>query len=163
MAYHFESLAGIYLGLVAMMFCAGVAVPTQHAIVPRLVAREHVAMANGLLAGTWAVMATVGAALGGFATELFGISAALIVDSLTFVVSLGFFARMPALPAMARGVRGAAAARASRFRACLAYLARRPYIALLTALKPMLQLLGGLMAFLPLFASSAFVGVSGSA
>ncbi|MCG8424040.1 MAG: MFS transporter [Proteobacteria bacterium] len=157
-AYQQGSLVGLYVGLVGMMFCAGIAVPTQHAIVPELVDRAHVSLANGLLAGTWAIMAAAGAALGGLATQYLGISASLLIDAMTFVVSLGMFARLPRL----KPISVLASARSARFAACLAYLARRPYVLSLALVKPMLQLLGGLMAFLPLFGTSAFATASGS-
>ncbi|MEM9455275.1 MAG: MFS transporter [Myxococcota bacterium] len=171
-AYQLDSLVGLYAGLAATMMCAGIAIPTQHAIVPRLVARTEVPAANSLLAGTWAVMVAVGAALGGAATATLGISAALVIDALTFVVSLAFFARMPALPAHADRSHadqlhadqlhaGQLHARATGFFACLRYLATRPRVLALTLLKPALQMLGGLLAFLPLYTTGVLGGASG--
>ncbi|MCH9684825.1 MAG: MFS transporter [Deltaproteobacteria bacterium] len=157
-AYQLESLVGLYIGLAAIMMCAGVAIPTQHAIVPRLVARADIPAANGLLAGTWAVMVAVGAAVGGVATAYLGIHAALVIDALTFIISLAFFSRMPALPAQTEPSQ----ARATGFVACLGYLAARPQVLALTLLKPALQMLGGLLAFLPLFSTGVLGGASGA-
>lgn len=160
-AYELGSLVGLYAGLGAIMMCAGIATPTQQAIVPRLVTRSEIPVANGLLAGTWAVMATVGAALGGTATASLGIRAAFVIDALTFLVSLAFFVRLPALPALpARN--DEPEARATGFVACLAYLASCPRVLALTLLKPALQMLGGLLAFLPLFCTGILGGASGA-
>ena len=161
-AYQLESLVGLYVGLATIMMCAGIAIPTQHAIVPRLVARAEVPAANSLLAGTWAVMVAVGAALGGVATAYLGIHAALVIDALTFVVSLAFFARMPALPARADEPHAdKPQARATGLFACLAYLGTRPRVLALTMLKPGLQMLGGLLAFVPLYCTGMLGGTSG--
>ncbi len=157
-AFQLDSLVGLYAGLAGIMMCAGIAIPTQHAIIPRLVTRSQVPAANGLLAGTWAIMASVGAALGGVATAYLGISAALVIDAVTFLVSLAFFARMPALPAGD----GKRKAKATGFVASLGYLASRPRVLLLTFLKPGLQMLGGLLAFLPLFTTGILGGASGA-
>lgn len=164
LAYVTGSLWGLYAGTMLMMCGTGLAVPAKNAVLPMLVPRARVPMANALLGGTWSVMLAAGAALGGLATELLGVSAALLVDCATFVLSAGFFWRLPALPPPARHAPGDAGGPAQGtvgFSAGLRYLGRQRYVLALTALKPMMQLHGGLVSLTPLFGTVVFPGAAG--
>lgn len=61
--------------------------PARSALMPNIVARRDLITANALDGTTWSAMLAIGAALGGVATALFGITAALVIDSLTFALS----------------------------------------------------------------------------
>ncbi|MEM9490896.1 MAG: MFS transporter, partial [Myxococcota bacterium] len=176
LSYACGSLTGLYLCIVIMMCCAGAAIPCQHAVLPMLVPRSRLPMANALFGGTWAAMAALGAAAGGVATEYLGISAALVADAATFLISLAIMVKLPALPPTAAATRtegsnkpdgnpdsdqdSDAPARGQTDRgsvgmaACLAYLLGRPRIAAIVLVKPLLQVLGGLLTFLPLHAAA---------
>ncbi|NIW49414.1 MAG: MFS transporter [Gammaproteobacteria bacterium] len=62
--------------------------PASSAILPGLVeGRKELMSANVLRSITWSVMLTMGAALGGVFAGIFGARAALVADSLTFILS----------------------------------------------------------------------------
>src|SRR2546429_8476341 len=61
--------------------------PAKTAAIPSIVSDRELVPANAIAAVTWSVMLTLGAAIGGFVTGLFGTNAAFIFDSLTFVAS----------------------------------------------------------------------------
>ncbi|MDX1522525.1 MAG: MFS transporter, partial [Anaerolineae bacterium] len=64
--------------------------PTRSAILPSLVPRKDLVTANALAGTTWSTMLAFGAALGGVATALLGITAAFLIDAATFLVSAWF-------------------------------------------------------------------------
>lgn len=68
--------------------------PTRAALMPSLVARQDLVTANALDGTTWSTMLAVGAALGGLATAVFGITTAFLIDAATFVVSAWFISRV---------------------------------------------------------------------
>lgn len=174
-----ESLVALYVCVTLMVCATGVALPALHAALPMVARTEHIPMANALLGATWSVSLAFGAALGGAATELFGVTAALLIDAGTFALS-GYFAwRLPHLPAPARQEaeksaeqsaatdsqptrdRDQAIARATGFREGLRYLWRTPYILCVTSLKSLMQLYGGLTALVPLYGTVVFADASG--
>src|SRR5437762_174054 len=61
--------------------------PAKTAAIPSIVSDRELVPANAIAAVTWSVMLTLGAAIGGFVTGLFGTNAAFILDSLTFIAS----------------------------------------------------------------------------
>jgi len=61
--------------------------PARTAALPQLVPDRYLSAANALGAVAWSMMFTLGAALGGVVTDLFGWEAALVIDALTYVVS----------------------------------------------------------------------------
>src|SRR2546430_4587655 len=61
--------------------------PAKTAAIPSIVSPRELVPANAIAAVTWSVMLTLGAAIGGFVTGLFGTNAAFILDSLTFIAS----------------------------------------------------------------------------
>lgn len=64
--------------------------PTRAALMPSLVARQDLVTANALDGTTWSTMLAVGAALGGLATAIFGITTAFLIDAASFVISAWF-------------------------------------------------------------------------
>jgi MFS family permease len=61
--------------------------PGQNAITPSLVPREDLVIANTLASVTWSVMLALGAIIGGVISAIFGITAALVIDALTFALA----------------------------------------------------------------------------
>lgn len=61
--------------------------PGRNALLPALLPREGLVLANTLGSVTWSVMLAAGAIVGGVVAAQFGTSIALVIDSLTFVVS----------------------------------------------------------------------------
>jgi len=64
--------------------------PTRSALMPAIVPRKDLVTANALDSTTWSTMLALGAALGGLVTAGLGISAAFIIDSITFGLSAWF-------------------------------------------------------------------------
>ncbi len=54
---------------------------------PNLCSKEELNLVNGLSGASWSVMLAFGAALGGFFTAAFGWQAAVLADSLSFIIS----------------------------------------------------------------------------
>ncbi|MEW6219450.1 MAG: MFS transporter [Thermodesulfobacteriota bacterium] len=69
--------------------------PARRASVPNLCTAEELLPANALAGATWSIMLALGAALGGFFTAAFGWQAAIVMDSLTFVISAVLIAGVP--------------------------------------------------------------------
>lgn len=61
--------------------------PGQSALIPSLIAREDLVIANTLTSITWSVMLAVGAIIGGIVGALFGTATALVIDALTFALA----------------------------------------------------------------------------
>lgn len=61
--------------------------PARTAALAQICRRDELVTANALLAVTWSIMLTVGAALGGAASHTFGWQVAIVLDALTYVVS----------------------------------------------------------------------------
>jgi len=76
----------LYVLRIIQFFLSSVFEPGQSAIVPSLVKREDLTLANTLLSITWSVMLAVGAVIGGIVGALFGTEVAIIVDAISFVV-----------------------------------------------------------------------------
>jgi MFS family permease len=149
LAHHAGSLLGVFAAVVAQVTLSGFVLPTRNAVLPRILPADLLSRANALGSGTWSVMLAVGAALGGLATAAIGITAALLVDMATFVVSLGLFLRLPRLPARAPEE----APEPAPFVEGLRYLARTPRVALLAASKPMMGLSTGVVGIVPIAAA----------
>ena len=139
--------------------------PTRAALLPGLVARQDLVTANALAGTTWSTMLALGAALGGLATALFGITAAFLIDAATFAISAWFVSR----------IRVSAAAVEpdspvdrdtgwQAFRAGLNYLWQRPAVLIIALVKASAALAFGGMAVVEVtFAKEIFpIGADGS-
>lgn len=67
--------------------------PAQSASIPNITSERELVTANTLMSATWSLLLTLGAALGGFATEVLGIQAVFIIDSASYLVSAIFIYR----------------------------------------------------------------------
>jgi MFS family permease len=72
----------------------GIFFPTRNAMLPEIVSPRELGAANAVTAATWSVMLATGAAAGGLVSGSFGVYPAFVVDSLTFLVSAFFIARV---------------------------------------------------------------------
>jgi len=149
------SLVGLYVCTVVLMACSGIALPAKNAVLPMLVPHGHIPTANALGGGTWSVMLTLGASLGGIAVQLVGVPASFLIDGATFLISALFFWHLPALRPPAR------TAAEARFIDGLRYLWRQPYILVLTCLKPAQGLWGGVLVLIPIYGTDIFPATSG--
>jgi predicted MFS family arabinose efflux permease len=129
--------------------------PARSAILPSIVAKNHLVTANALSGATWSVMLTLGAALGGFVVSLFGIRTAFILDALTYLLSAWFIIKISYPNTKPKesikkkikpsGIKG--------FREGVSYLISRPIVLALALLKSGMAIKGGIMTLIPLFAN----------
>ena len=77
----------VYPLLVAETLLAAFFEPARNAIIPNIVEREDVVLANTLASSTWSVNLMVGATLGGLVAALLGRDAVFVLNALSFIVS----------------------------------------------------------------------------
>jgi MFS family permease len=82
-----EYLPLVYVFVVIQFLISSIFEPARNAIMPSILYRHQLVIGNTLSSMTWSAMLAIGAITGGLVAELLGIQAALLVDSLTFVVS----------------------------------------------------------------------------
>src|ERR1700733_11197805 len=68
--------------------------PARNAVIPNIVEREDVVVANTLSSTTWSVNLMLGATLGGFVAAFFGRDTVFLLNALSFIVSAALIARM---------------------------------------------------------------------
>ncbi len=104
--------------------------PGRNALLPTLLPKEGLVLANTLGSVTWSTMLAAGAIAGGIVASQLGTSAALVIDSLTFLVSALLIMSIRANTKMSAGVRqvvGAVEVEENRgLREGLRYLRRSP-------------------------------------
>lgn len=83
----------IYVLTALQVIIGSVFRPAQSASVPNITRKIDLVTANTIMAATWSVMLALGAALGGFAAELFGLKTVFVLDSLSYLVSAWFIYR----------------------------------------------------------------------
>tara|TARA_X000001036_G_scaffold208951_1_gene196476 strand:- start:548 stop:1504 length:957 start_codon:yes stop_codon:yes gene_type:complete len=69
-----------------MMVLHGAYMTAERAALPNIVAEEELATANALDAATWSTALAIGAFLGGVVVANYGVNAAFIIDSITFLI-----------------------------------------------------------------------------
>ena len=82
-----EYLPLVYVFIVIQFLISSIFEPARNAIMPSILYRDQLIIGNTLSSVTWSAMLAIGAITGGLVAELLGIQAALLIDSLTFVVS----------------------------------------------------------------------------
>ncbi|MFD7920598.1 MFS transporter [Streptomyces sp. NPDC059740] len=88
----------LYLVAAASSALSGLQRPALDAIMPRVVAPEHLAAAAALKGASWQLGGIAGPALGGLLVASAGTGAAYAVDAATFAVSVAFVARIAPVP-----------------------------------------------------------------
>ncbi len=76
--------------------------PARRASIPNLCRPDELNLANALGGASWSMMLAIGAALGGFVSAFFGWQTAIVIDSLTFVISAWMLAGLILPPLAAR-------------------------------------------------------------
>lgn len=110
--------------------------PTRAAILPGIVDYRDLVTANALSSATWSTMLALGAALGGLATAIFGITSAFIIDALTFLLSAWFITRLsPKASLITDAVTHSPHSGWQDFSDGLKYLGQRPDVLMLALLK----------------------------
>lgn len=154
-----EQAVGIVLVCTALqMGGAAFGEPARSASIPNLVRAEHLAPANALNAVAWSVMFTLGAGLGGVATELFGWRWALALDAGTYLVSAALVRGVQLPPARQRTRRldWAEVTGVRDFAAGFRYVAVRPRVATTLLIKAGWGVAGAATLILTLFGERVY-------
>lgn len=115
----------ILLGLVLVTsLLATFFLPAGRSALPMLVAPDDLTPANALLASGNNLTLVLGPAIGGLIVSIMSIRAALLVDALTFVVSVVLLTRLPALPPVSSALENTTQTFLRDTLSGLAYLAR---------------------------------------
>ena len=145
----------VYL-LTALQFTlSAVFEPGRNALLPALLPPERLVLANTLGSITWSAMLAAGAIAGGLVATLLGTSAALLVDSLTFLVSALLIA---SIRTRAERVEPAAAVtrQGQGLREGLGYLRRSPATLAVLLVKSGISL-GNIDTLMIIYASRLFI------
>ncbi len=82
-----EYLPLVYVFIIIQFLVSSLFEPARNAIMPSILYRHQLVIGNTLSSVTWSAMLAIGAITGGLVAELLGTQAALLIDSLTFVIS----------------------------------------------------------------------------
>ena len=150
-----EPTVWLVFPLLALMatFSAGFE-PASLAALPNLVDDRDLATANALSGSLWGTMLAVGAALGGVVTAAFGRDAAIVIDSVSFLLSAWLIVRIHRPFALARvqehsGIREATSE-------TVHYAQRDHRVLALLAVKFGWGLAGGVLVLIPVFAQRVY-------
>jgi len=84
---HAKSFSPVYV-VIFIAFCVGrFFIPAKMAIVPAIVDKKDIVMANSLISTTAMIAAVLGFGVGGFIVEWWGARGGFIIDSITFFLS----------------------------------------------------------------------------
>lgn len=84
----------VYPLLVAETLLAAFFEPARNSVIPNIVSREDVVLANTLSSATWSVNLMLGSTAGGVVAALFGRDAVFIFNALSFLISAALILRM---------------------------------------------------------------------
>ncbi len=161
-----EHVWAIYALTVAQLALSAFFEPARSAAIPSVVAPRDLVAANAITSVTWSAMLTLGAAVGGVITGLFGTDASFVLDSLTYVGSALLIAsiRLPKRPPPARRTRltVAKALGITDTLEGLAYVRARPRVLAYMSVKTGWCVGGGILLLLAVFGEKVFP-VGGSA
>lgn len=133
--------------------------PAKTAAIPSLVSDRELVAANAISSVTWSVMLTLGAAIGGVVTGLFGTDVAFVLDALTYLLSAALIAsvKVPKRPRPEKGkLTFKRALGITETIAGARYVKRRPRVLALLLVKPAWGLGGGILTILAVFGEKIF-------
>ena len=133
--------------------------PAKTAVIPSIVADRELVAANAISSVTWSAMLTLGAAIGGVVTGLFGTNVSFILDALSFLLSAALIAsvRIPKRPA--REKQKLTIRRALGITETIEgarYVKHRPRVLALLLVKPAWGMGGGILTLLAVFGEKIF-------
>lgn len=82
-----HSMIPIYILVFLIFCCSRFYIPAKMAIIPDLVTKDNLLVANSLMTTTGMIAFVMGCALGGFLVEIMGARGGFIIDAVTFLVS----------------------------------------------------------------------------
>lgn len=134
--------------------------PAHSAVLANVVAPRDLITANALDGFTWSSMLAIGALLGGIAAAFFGVRAAFVIDSLSFILSAFFVSRVQLLYQSA--TRGATRGGFLDFVDGLRYLQVRPFLLGLALVKASGALIWGAVNVLEVPLANTVFPINGS-
>jgi MFS family permease len=144
-------VAWVYALAFAQVAVSTVFLPARSAATPNVCTPAELATANALGAVTWSTILTVGAGLGGIATDLLGTTTVFLVDSASYLVSAALIART-VIPQRTDPAPGAGAATVTGVLAGIGdgvrYLVRNPDVGVLVWAKGLWALAAGSVIYL---------------
>jgi len=133
--------------------------PARTAAIPNICRTRELVAANAIGSITWSTVLTVGAAIGGLVTAVFGRNVCYILDSLSFLISAFFISRVSIRFRISRLERPLLAGAASGFADILeglAYIRSRPRVMSALLVKSAWGLGGGVVLLLSVFGQQIF-------
>jgi MFS family permease len=148
----------VYLLTVAQFTVSSIFEPARSAIMPRVVRPDDLVTANVLSSVTWSAMLALGGLLGGVVAAFLGVTAALLLNSLSFVISAVLLAGMRSSDGGSfRPEHTTSHAETGGLREGLRYLRQRPSTAALLMLKAG-SAVGSIETLRVLYATTVFSG-----
>jgi MFS family permease len=135
--------------------------PARRASVPNICRPHELVIANALSGATWSMMLAFGAALGGFVTMLFGWQTAILLDSISFLVSAWIMSRIELAHEGAVYEKSATWMDYTGINDLLEgckYVARHKEVGILLLVKSGWALSGGILVMLTVFGEQVFSG-----
>jgi predicted MFS family arabinose efflux permease len=133
--------------------------PAKTAAIPSVVGERELVAANAITSVTWSVMLTLGAAIGGVITGVFGTNAAFILDAATYLLSAVLIASIKVPKRPKRVKQKLTIGRALGITETIEgirYVIERPRVLALLLVKPAWGLGGGIMTLLAVFGERIF-------
>jgi MFS family permease len=133
--------------------------PARTAALPSIVSDRELLPANAISSVTWSAMLTIGAAIGGVVTGLYGTNTAFVLDSLSYVLSAIFIAsiRFPKRPVREKTKLSVGKALGiTQTIEGARYVKHRPRVLALLLVKPAWGLGGGILTLLAVFGEKIF-------
>jgi MFS family permease len=133
--------------------------PARTAVVPSIVSDRELVPANAISSVTWSVMLTLGAAIGGVVTGLFGTNAAFILDSVSYLASAAFIAAIHFPKRLPREKTKLTAGKVLGITDTVEgvrYVKHRPRVLAFLLVKPAWGLGGGILTMLAVFGEKIF-------
>jgi MFS family permease len=133
--------------------------PARTAALPSIVSDRELIPANAISSVTWSVMLTMGAAIGGIVTGLFGTNAAFVLDSMSYLLSAAFIASITFPKRASREKTKLSVGKALGITQTIEgmrYVKHRPRVLALLLVKPAWGIGGGIMTLLAVFGEKIF-------
>jgi MFS family permease len=145
----------VYVLLALTAVFAAAFEPASMAAMPNLVQERDLSIANALSGSLWGTMLAVGGALGGVVAGVFGTDAAIVIDSVSFVLSALLILRIRASFAQARAPADRPSLRQDTVET-VRYARRDHRVLALLAVKFGWGVAGGVLVLLPLLSLGTF-------
>lgn len=140
--------------------------PAKTAAIPSVVADRELVAANAISSVTWSAMLTIGAAIGGLLTSLFGTDVAFVLDAATYLLSAALIASIRVSKRRKRSRHKLTLGRLLGLTETIEgirYVKDRPRVLALLLVKPAWGLGGGILTLLAVFGERIFPVGKGAA